>query len=48
VPPIPSVSENYEENQAKIAGGISTAGDTIPPVNKILQSKIQKIMLNFR
>ena len=40
---IPPVSENYEENQAKNAGGtisttggtISTTGGTIPPVNKM-------------
>jgi hypothetical protein len=34
-PPIPPLSENHEENQAKTAGGISTNGGTIPPVNKI-------------
>lgn len=34
-PPIHPVSENHEGNIAKISGGISTNGGTIPPVNKI-------------
>ena len=34
-PPIHSVSENHEGNLAKIAGGVSTTGGTIPPVNKM-------------
>jgi hypothetical protein len=40
-PPIPPVSENHEGNQAKTTGGISTNGDTIPPVNKM--SPVQNI-----
>ena len=33
-PPIPPVSENHEGNLAKTAGGISSDGGTILPVNK--------------
>ena len=34
-PPIPPVSENHEENLAKTAGGISSVGGIIFPVNKM-------------